>query len=416
MVERTKGGENVLLGDEAGEAAHGGFPGHVALPAQRVKDPGQCAADCGQDGIVVVLHRTERSVHEAVALEEPQDDGGEQNHGTGPLDEAPAPLPGAPQHIAGVGDVVRGQLHHKGGGIAGKHSELLEHDAGNDDRRHADEIGGGGDPPGPAEDRACEQADNGHLRAAGHEPRSHNGHSPVTVLLNGTGGHDAGHAAAGGNQHGDEALAGKTEAAENAVHDEGDAGHIANILQDTQQEEQHQHLRHKAQHSADAGHDAVLDQPVQPALLSHARRAQNGVKPAGDPLAEEHVVGPVGSSGADGDRPAAHGDGVHQSHDHHEDGQCQDAVGDNLVDLVRDGQPARALAFEAGADDGPDPVVAFGGDDTLSIVVHLVLAGLDVPLNVADGFLVQVQLLADLLVPLEQFDGVPALLLIGKVM
>ena len=40
------------------------------------------------------------------------------------------------------------------------------------------------------------------------------------------------------------------------VHDEGDTGHIAHILQNGQQEEQHQHLGNEAQNCADTGNDA----------------------------------------------------------------------------------------------------------------------------------------------------------------
>ena len=155
------------------------------------------------------------------------------------------------------------------------------------------------------------QADDGHLGAAGDEAGGHDGHLPVPVLLDGAGGHDAGHAAAGGHQHGDEALAGQAEAAEDPVHDEGDAGHVAHVLQDSQQEEQHQHLGHEAQHGAHAGHDAVLDQAVQPVGHhgSPLRVEQEAVKEAGHPLTEDDVVGEVGGDGADGDGPAAHGDG-----------------------------------------------------------------------------------------------------------
>ena len=91
-----------------------------------------------------------------------------------PLDEGPAPLPGGPQHVAGGGDMVLGQLHNKGGGVPGKeevvstlnvlypgdttalgqlHNKgggvpgeslgLLQDNAGDDDGRHTDEVGRG---------------------------------------------------------------------------------------------------------------------------------------------------------------------------------------------------------------------------------------------------------------------------------
>ena len=68
----------------------------------------------------------------------------------------------------------------------------------------------------------------------------------------------------------EEALAGQAEAAEDTVHDEGDTGHVADILEDGQQEEQNEHLGNEAQNSADTGDDAVHDQAVQPASNADA--------------------------------------------------------------------------------------------------------------------------------------------------
>ena len=287
MVQHTEGVDHLLLGDEAGEGSHCGLPGHGTGPAQGVEDPGDGIADDGQQGVVVVLHGLEHAVHKTVALEEPQDDGGDQDDGAGPLDEGPATLPGGPQHVAGGGGVVGGQLHDKGGGLAGKGLEFLQHDAGDDDRRHANEVGGGSHPGGVAKDSAGEQADDGHLGAAGDEAGGHDGDFAVTVLLDGAGGHDPGHAATGSHQHGDEALAGQAEAAEDPVHDEGDPGHVAAALQEGQEDEQHQHLGHEAQHGAHAGYDAVQHQagePVGRADGGEAALHQGG--DAGDPDAK----------------------------------------------------------------------------------------------------------------------------------
>ena len=208
--------------------------------------------------------------------------------------------------------MVGGQLHDKGGGLAGKGLELLQHDAGDDDRRHADEVGGGSHPGGVAEDGAGEQADDGHLGAAGDEAGGHDGHFAVPVLLDGAGGHDAGHAAAGSHQHGDEALAGQAEAAEDAVHDEGDAGHVAHVLQNGQQEEQDQHLGHEAQHRRPRRPRCrpwIRPYSQSASHSSPAGGEQDAVKEAGHPLTEDRVVGEVSGDGADGDGPAAHGDG-----------------------------------------------------------------------------------------------------------
>ena len=302
--------------------------------------------------------------------------------------------------------MVGGQLHDKGGGLTGEGLELLQHDTGDDHSGDADEEGGGGDPGGLAEHGAGKQANDGHFRAAGDEAGGHDGHFPVPVLLNGTGGHDAGDTTAGGHQHGDEALAGQAEAAEDTVHDEGDTGHVAHVLQNSQQEEQHQHLGHKAQHRADTGHNTVHNKAVQPA--GDTQRGQDAVKEAGDNLTEQHVVSPVGAHSTDGEGVAAHGDGVDAEHDHREDGQGQDAVGDDLVDLVGDGEAALGSLFlHRLAHHGIDVGVTLVSDDALSVVIQLLLTVGDMFLQMRGQLFVQLQILQNLGVTLKELDGVP---------
>ena len=59
-----------------------------------------------QEAGVVILHHAEAVLGKAEALEEPQDDGGGQNHGARPLDKGPAPLPGGAQHVAPGGNMT----------------------------------------------------------------------------------------------------------------------------------------------------------------------------------------------------------------------------------------------------------------------------------------------------------------------
>ena len=185
---------------------------------------------------------------------------------------------------------------------------LFEDDAADDDGGHTDEIRGGCHPARIVEQRAGDEADNGHLGAAGDEGGGKDGHLAVAVVFNGARGHHARHAAAGADQHGDEALARQAELAEDAVHDEGDTGHVAHVLQNGQHEEQHQHLRNKADHRAHAGDDAVAYQPHQPAGGTDALQpAAHGLL---NPFAHEYVVGEVGHDGADG----AHRNIVYQPH------------------------------------------------------------------------------------------------------
>ncbi len=104
----------------------------------------------------------------------------------------------------------------------------------------------------------------GHLGAAGDEGGGHNRHAAITFVFDGTGSHDAGDAAAGTDEHGNEGLTGKAELTEDTVQYEGDTGHVAAGLQESQHQEQHQHLGHEAQHRTDARHNAVQNQAVEP--------------------------------------------------------------------------------------------------------------------------------------------------------
>ena len=299
--------------------------------------------------------------------------------------------------------MIGGQLHDEGRRVAGEGLRLFQDDAGEDDGRHADEVGGYGHQTAAAEDGAGEQADNGHFRAAGHKTGGHNGHPAVPLIFNSTGGHHAGDAAAGADQHGDEALAGEAELPENPVHDEGDSGHVAHVLQNGQHEEQHQHLGHKAQHRAHAGDDAVGHQAGEP--LGAAPALQQGTGAVREPGAAQHVVGPVRQEGAEG----THGDPVHQEHDHGENGQGQNAVGDDPVDLVGGGQILFiGLFLHRLGHHAVDVGVPLVGDDALGVVIQFLFAVGDVLFQVLRQGLVQPQVRQDFFIPLEELDGVPA--------
>ena len=106
----------------------------------------------------------------------------------------------------------------------------------------------------------------------------------------------------------------EAETAEDTVHDEGDTGHIAHILQDGQQEEQNQHLGNEAQHRAPpATIPSMIGPYSQPATPMLSRKPPSA---PGNDLTKQDIVGPVGRKGADS--PAAicnggaHGQGVHR--------------------------------------------------------------------------------------------------------
>ena len=113
-----------------------------------------------------------------------------------------------------------------------------------------------------AEECACDHRDERNLCAAGDKGGGHDRHTAVALILDGTGCHDAGDAAAGADQHRDEGLAGQTELAEDTVKDECDTGHVAAGLKECEEQEQHEHLRNEAEDCADTGDDTVKDQTV----------------------------------------------------------------------------------------------------------------------------------------------------------
>ena len=168
------------------------------------------------------------------------------------------------EHIADRRPVIGRKLHDKRSGIPCKHLGLFQHNAGNDNGGNTDKIGAGRHPPGSAEQRAGNQGNDRQLCAAGNKGGGHNRHAAVALVFNGTGGHNAGNAAAGADQHRDKGFAGKAEFAENPVHDKGDTRHIAAGFQKRQEDKQHQHLRNKSKHGADAADNTVQNQSLQP--------------------------------------------------------------------------------------------------------------------------------------------------------
>ena len=328
----------------------------------------------------------------------------------GTLDEGPAALPSSAQDVAPCGHMVSGQLHNERSRITGEQLRLFQDDAGDDDGCKADEVSRGGDPAAAAEQSTCDQADDGHLGTAGNEAGGHDRHTAVTLVLDGTGSHNTGNAAAGTNQNGDEALAGQAELAEDTVHDESNTGHVTNVFQDGKQEEQNQHLGNEAQNRADTGDDAVHDQAVQPA--SNANALQETAQCIGNDLAEQNIVGPVSCEGSDGDTAicngSTHGQRVHEEHDQGKDWQSEDTVGNNLVDLIGNSQVLNAsFLSDSLLNNSVDVSITLVGDDALGVIVHFLLAVCDVLVNVVNQRLVQLQLLLNLVITLEQLDGVP---------
>ena len=63
-------------------------------------------------------------------------------------------------------------------------------------------------------------------------------------------GHDGGDGAAEAEEQGDERPPGKSQAAHDVVHDKGDAGHVAAVLQDGKRQEEDEDVRQEGQDAA----------------------------------------------------------------------------------------------------------------------------------------------------------------------
>ena len=127
-------------------------------------------------------------------------------------------------------------------------------------------------------------------------------------------------------------------------------------------------------------------------------------------VAEHSVVHPVGRERADSD----HGDVVDEEHDNCEYRKSEPAVCDDLIDLVGGRKLTDILLFVAGFDYRCDIDISLIRDDGLCVVIHLFLNLFNVALDVLKDRLVEVELCKHLVVALEDFDGVPSLLLLGE--
>ena len=125
-------------------------------------------------------------------------------------------------------------------------------------------------------------------------------------------------------------------------------------------------------------------------------------------IAEESVVRPVGEHCS---RPLlCNGEEPHGAKRQDENRKREDAMRDDLVDLVRHGRLVFALFVqrERLVHEALDEVVALARDDGLSVVANLLLAVADMLLNVLHLSDADIKLADDLAVALEDLDRIPA--------
>lgn len=112
------------------------------------------------------------------------------------------------------------------------------------------------------EERRREHGINGYLRRAAHKRDEQHGHFPITLGRERARCHDGRNRAAEADEHRNKAAARQADAAQQLIHDKRNARHVARVLQNCEEEEQHHDYRQKAQHAADAGKHAVNDKAV----------------------------------------------------------------------------------------------------------------------------------------------------------
>ena len=400
--QKRHGGNDTLLCNKAGQRGSNRLPG---TKAQRSKDRSQNAAD-GSQQRVCRLNQTEGSVHEAEAAEEPHYCAAQEQDGSCLLNECPYTLPYVKENALQGRKVISRKLHNERYRITGEELCLLEDDAVDDNQCDACKIHAGSHPPCAAHQVAGDQSDNRKLGTARNHCCGDHGHPAVLLRLDGTSGHDAGYAAAGGNQERNEALSGKSELAEDTVHDEGNACHVSNVLQEAQEQEDNGHLRNEADRCCNTADNAVnhkRDQPVRCTGIG-----QQCLYAGLNPLAEQRIVCPVGNHAAEGaDRHI-----VNQEHNCGKNRKRQPSVGNDAVHLIGGSQSAGLLALlNRLLNQVGDVCVSLVGDDGFCIIIHFLLTILDVLFHVAHQRGINGKLLQSLGITLKDLDREPAKLL-----
>ena len=113
---------------------------------------------------------------------------------------------------------------------------------------------------------------NWQLGTAGHKRSDNDGHFPVTLTAQCTGGHDSGHTAAKANQHWHKASARQADFTQQLIHNKRHPGHIPAVLQQRQEEKQRYDHRKKGQYASHTVADTVYDQRLQPVTDLHGRQ------------------------------------------------------------------------------------------------------------------------------------------------
>ena len=138
-------------------------------------------------------------------LQEPDQDGGDQDDREGALQEIPGLFPQKLQGVAQTGEPVIGQFHYEGDCFTAEEGSLVEKCRENtgQDPQHIEACH---DEASPSGEKGIDKKsiDRDFCRAA-HKGRQQDRHAAVAVTGQCPGGHDGGDAASESDQHGDDA-------------------------------------------------------------------------------------------------------------------------------------------------------------------------------------------------------------------
>ena len=269
-------------------------------------------------------------VHDGQVSEDPEGHGDGEDDGAGLAHEDAAAVNDAHDERAQGGHAVLGQLQDEGG-FAGLEDGAFEQVGGGHGGDEAGQIKAEHGERLQAEESVQESATrheggdeqhvDGQAGGAGHEGRDQDGGDAVAAVLNGARGHDGGDGAGIGREQGDEGLAVEADGAHDAVGDEGGAGEVAGVFEDSDEEEEQENLGEENENRGDAFPDAVEDEGLEPA---DGQQRPREIAHAGEDFAKA-----VGEGLADGE------DNFKDSDDDDEEEQrSPDAMEEDAVELA----------------------------------------------------------------------------------
>ena len=278
-------------------------------------------------------------------------------------------LPHEHEDGLGAGQTVVGKLHHKRNclGLVDGLVRYERHEHADDDAR---EVQAEHHEAALArEERRAEVAIDRELGGAAHERRERDGELAVALGRQRAGGHDGGHRAAKSHEHGHDGAAGQADLAQQLVHEERDARHVARVLQEREEEEHGHDDRRDGQHRADGVEDAADHEGVQHRVHAsgreaHVSRGRERVDARCDEILQREAD--------DVEREEEHG-----PHDEHEHGDGRVPSGQHAVDLAASLQLARGMRLhDRGGHDLLDKREAHvrdgGGAVQAALLLHLV--------------------------------------------